>query len=289
MEYNKEYEYLFLLKKILDFGEEREDRTGNGTISLFGERLEFNLENEFPLLTTKKVFLDKIILELLFFISGKTDTKILENQNVNIWKGNTSLDFIKKRGLTWDEGDMGPGYSFQWRHYGAEYQGCHLDYTNQGIDQLNNLIEGIKKNPYDRRHILCSWNVKDLDMMVLPPCHCLVQFYVSKLGYLDCQMYQRSADVFLGVPFNIASYSLLTYMIAKICNLKPRKFIHIFGDVHIYKNHIEQVKEQLSRIPYKLPILEIISNPKTIFDFKLEDFKIINYKHHSYIKADMAI
>lgn len=282
----QESQYLDLMRKILTEGEERDDRTGTGTISIFGERMVFDISESFPLLTTKKVFFDKIISELLFFISGKTDTKILESQNNNIWKGNTRKEFLEKKGLTWEEGDMGPGYSFQWRHYGDEYKGCNFEY--KGIDQLNNLIEGIKNDPFGRRHILCSWNVKDLDSMALPPCHCLVQFYVSKDGKLDCQMYQRSADFFLGVPFNIASYSLLTYMIAHVCNLKPRKFIHIFGDTHIYKNHIEQVEKQLERQPYNFPTLSLNDKIDNIFNFKSDDFTVNNYQCHPYIKAEMS-
>ena len=285
---NQEIQYLILLDQILKGGEFRPDRTGTGTLSLFGKQMIFDISNEFPLLTTKKVFFDKIVSELLFFLSGKTDTKILENQNNFIWKGNTRKEYFEKIGLDLKEGDMGPSYPFQWRHYGEEYNGCEYDYTGKGIDQIQNLIDGLKTDPYGRRHIICSWNVKDIKKMALPPCHCLVQFYVTSDGFLDCQMYQRSADFFLGVPFNIASYSLLTYMIAQICNLKPRKFIHTFGDAHIYRDHIEQVKIQLDRTPKQFPTLNLNQNIKNIFDFKPEDIKIENYDSHPYIKAQMS-
>lgn len=297
-----EQNYILLIRKILEFGELKENRTGIKSLSLFGEKMEFDLTEGFPLLTTKKVFFDKILSELLFFISGKTDTKILQNLNNNIWSGNTSKEFLEKKGLKWKEGDMGPGYSFQWRHTGAEYKGCEENYQDKGIDQLKTLIEGIKNDPYSRRHIINSWCVKDLDSMALPPCHCLAQFSVSNENELSCILYQRSADLFLGVPFNIASYALLTFIIASICDLKPKKFIHMLGDVHIYENHIDQCKLQISRNIYPFCNLEMdeIKNIDELYINENEDcvekikenmkkFRIINYKCHPYIKADMAI
>lgn len=280
--------YLNLMNDILQHGEYRDNRTGIRTLSLFGQKMEFDLTKGFPLLTTKKVFFDKIVSELLFFISGKTDTTILEQNGNCIWKGNTSSEFLSSRNLPWREGDMGPGYSFQWRHCGAEYQGCDKDYTGQGVDQLQQLIDGLKNDPFSRRHIINSWCVKDIDKMALPPCHCMVQFYVSQDRGLTCLLYQRSADFFLGVPFNIASYSLLTFMIASICDLVPKKFIHVMGDTHIYENHIEQCRTQLSRKPYDFPK---ISFPKrdNISDYTMKDFILSDYHCHPYIKGDMAI
>jgi thymidylate synthase len=285
-----EQSYLDLLQKIIQIDEIRSDRTETNTLSLFGPQMTFSMLDKIPVITTKKVWLKGIIEELLFFISGKTDTKILEAKGVKIWKPNTSKEFLEKRGLPWREGDMGNGYSHQWRHWGAEYKGCDHDYTGQGIDQLMNVIEGIKKDPFGRRHIICAWNVSDLDQMALPPCHCFVQFYVSTCGkYLDCMLVQRSADMFLGVPFNITSYCLLTYIIAYFTNKKPRTFHHTIGDAHIYMNHIDQVKEQLSRTPYSFPSLEIIGNPQTLEDLTFKSFKINEYKSHDAIKGDMAV
>ena len=246
--------------------------------------------NCFPVITTKKIWLRGVIEELLFFISGKTDTKLLEEKGINIWKGNTSSQFLKDKGLNYREGDMGPGYSHQWRHWGAPYQGCDHDYSNQGIDQLDNLITGIKKDPFGRRHIISAWNVRDLDSMALPPCHCFVQFYISSCGkFIDCMLYQRSADMFLGVPFNITSYCLLTYIIGYFTQKIPRNFIHTMGDAHIYTNHIDQVKEQLTREPYEFPTITIEGNPKSLEDLTYKSFKITNYKCHPTIIAEMAV
>jgi len=289
---HQENQYLESLKRILNEGEVRSNRTNIKTLSIFGERFVFDISTSFPLLTTKKVFYKLILKELLFFISGKTDTKILEDQAVFIWKGNTSKAFLEKRGLKYQEGDMGAGYGFQWRHWGAEYKDCNSDYTNKGIDQLQNIIKEIKINPFSRRLILSAWNVDQLDQMTLPPCHCFVQFYVSNdQKYLDCQLYQRSADMFLGVPFNIASYSFLTYMIAFLTGLKPRRLIHVIGDAHIYTNHIEQVKTQIKRTPYEWSQVKLIDTQKikSIDDFRVENFKIENYKYHPSIKASMVV
>lgn len=290
-----EVQYLDLLLDILISGEKRPDRTGVGTKSIFGPRLEFDLREGFPLLTTKKMWFDGIAQELLFFISGKTDTKLLEAQGVNIWKENTSAEYLAKYKLPWREGDMGPGYSFQWRHAGADYKGCDYDYTGQGVDQLQNLIEGLKKDPFGRRHIISSWDVKNIHLMALPPCHCFVQFYVgceedsTQPKFLDCCLYQRSGDMFLGVPFNIASYALLTEIIGHITGLIPRKFIHNLGDAHIYLNHIEQVNEQIHRIAYPLPRVRFLRQIKDIDDLKLEDIKLENYKCHKKLTGAMAV
>jgi thymidylate synthase len=255
--------------------------------------MEFDLRYGFPLLTTKEVWFKGIIEELLFFISGKTDTKILEAKGVNIWKDNTSREFLESRNLNYREGDIGKSYPYQWRHCGAEYKGCDEDYTNLGVDQLQNVINSIKNDPYGRRHIISSWDVCNIDKMALPPCHCMVQFFVGKEEnlpkYLDCCMYQRSADMFLGVPFNIASYALLTIIIAHLTNLKPRYYHHVLGDAHIYLNHIDQVKEQIGREPYPFPTVTVNTHVESIDDFKLTDFTLQNYRHHPKLNGKMAV
>lgn len=288
---HQEHKYLSLMKKIMKKGEVRKDRTGVGTKSLFGVKMKFDLSKQFPLFTTKRVPRLMVFKELLFFISGETDTKILEKQKVNIWKGNTSKEFLVKRGLQYEEGDYGPSYGFQWRHFGAKYEGCNKDYTGKGVDQLTKLIDQIKNNPYSRRHILTAWNPSQLDEMPLPPCHAWCQFYVSEDKHLDCQLYQRSGDMFLGVPFNVASYSALTYIMAHLTGLKPGKLIHIIGDAHIYLNHQKQVEEQLSRTPMPFPKLKIVGRDtiKTIDDFKLNNLKIEGYNSWPSIKAKMAV
>ena len=283
-----EQQYLDLLKQILVSGDIRNDRTQIGTKSLFGLKMEFDLRQGFPLLTTKRTWFDGIKKELLFLISGDTNTKNLEAQGVNIWKSNTSKEYMAQYGLPWDEGDMGPCYGFQWRHSGAKYKGCHEDYTGKGIDQLQNVIDSIIKNPYSRRHIISAWNVSDLDQMVLPPCHCFCQFYVSD-GYLDCCLYQRSADMFLGVPFNIGSYALLTMIIANITGLTARKFIHNLGDAHIYLNHEEQVRQQIERSPYPFPTVTLNREFKNINDIKAEDIVLKNYISHPKLLGAMAV
>ena len=250
--------------------------------------MEFDISKSIPLLTTKKVFYNMIIKELLWFVSGSTDSKVLEKQGVKIWAGNSSKEFLKQRKLPYREGDIGPGYGFQWRHWGAEYNGCDSDYKNKGIDQLQNLINEIKNNPNSRRLILSAWNVCQLTKMSLPPCHMMCQFNVSG-KYLDCQLYQRSADMFLGVPFNIASYAIFTYMIAHVTGLKPRKLIHVIGDAHVYVNHVDQCKTQIERKPNPFPTLRIDGDIKTIDDFELKHFVIENYEHHPAIRATMAV
>lgn len=288
---HQEIKYLNLLQKITE-GESKTDRTGVGTQSIFGSQIEFDITEELPILTTKKVNYENIIKELLFFISGKTDTKILEDQGVNIWKGNTSKSFLEQRDLDYEEGDMGPGYGFQWRHWGADYIDATADYTEKGIDQLTRLIEGIKKEPHSRRHVLSTWSVSDIPKMALPPCHILAQFNVSgDRSYLDCQFYMRSTDTFLGLPYNLTSYALLTYMIAHVTNLKPRKLVYVGGDTHIYSNHGLQVKKQLARTPRPFPTLRFrkASKIKNIDDFEFDSFIIEGYSSWSMISAKMAV
>jgi thymidylate synthase len=262
-------QYLHLLQHILDNGREKNDRTGTGTRSIFGYQMRFDLQKGFPLVTTKKVHLKSIIYELLWFLKGETNIRYLKEHGVSIWD-------------EWadEKGELGPVYGKQWRNWiGAD---------GKTVDQISDLIEQIKKNPDSRRLIVSAWNVSELPRMALMPCHVLFQFYVAD-GKLSCQLYQRSADVFLGVPFNIASYALLTMMIAHVCDLAPGEFIHTFGDVHIYNNHIEQVKLQLSRTPFALPTMKLNPEVKNIFDFQFEDFTLENYQCHPSIKAPVAV
>jgi thymidylate synthase len=262
-------QYLGLLQHILDNGVYKMDRTGTGTQSCFGYQLRFDLQKGFPLVTTKKVHMRSIIYELLWFLKGETNIAYLKENGVGIWD-------------EWadENGDLGPVYGKQWRSWeGAD---------GKVVDQVSDLIRQIKKNPDSRRLIISAWNVADLPDMKLMPCHALFQFYVAN-GKLSCQLYQRSADVFLGVPFNIASYALLTMMIAQVCDLEPGEFIHTFGDVHIYSNHMEQVNLQLTRLPYTLPTMKLDPSVKNIFDFKFEDFTLENYQSHPGIKAPVAV
>ncbi|MDR3226791.1 MAG: thymidylate synthase [Prevotellaceae bacterium] len=261
--------YLDLLNKILTEGAEKHDRTGVGTLSIFGHQMRFDLNDGFPLVTTKKVHLKSIIYELLWFLNGDTNVKFLNDNNVTIWNEWADAN-----------GDLGHIYGYQWRSWQTTDGKC--------IDQITDVVNSIKNNPDSRRHIVCAWNVGDLTNMALPPCHAIFQFYVAD-GKLSCQLYQRSADVFLGVPFNIASYSLLTLMMAQVCNLQLGEFIHSFGDTHIYLNHIEQVKTQLQRTPFQLPKMKINADVKSIFDFKYADFELINYQCHPAIKAPIAV
>ena len=262
-------QYLDLLQHIKDHGVMKDDRTGTGTKSVFGYQMRFNLNDGFPLLTTKKVHLRSIIYELLWFISGSTNIKYLNDNKVTIWD-------------EWadENGELGPVYGHQWRSWPTP-DGGH-------IDQLANLMEQIRRNPDSRRLIISAWNVAEVDKMALPPCHTLFQFYVAE-GRLSCQLYQRSADVFLGVPFNIASYALLTQMIAQCCDLQLGDFVHSFGDVHIYKNHFEQVDLQLSRTPRQLPVMKINPDVKDIFSFEYEDFQLEGYDPWPAIKAPVAV
>ncbi len=261
--------YLALLQHVLDHGTRKMDRTGTGTISVFGAQLRFDLNAGFPLLTTKKVHLKSIIHELLWFLKGDTNVKYLKDNGVSIWN-----EWAKP------DGELGPVYGYQWRSWPAP-DGRH-------IDQVSQVIEMLKKNPDSRRMIVSAWNVADLDKMALMPCHAFFQFYVAG-GKLSCQLYQRSADMFLGVPFNIASYALLTMMMAQVCGLKLGDFVHTFGDTHIYLNHMEQVREQLSRTPRALPVMKLNPAVKSIFDFRYEDFTLQQYDPHPAIKAPVAV
>ena len=262
-------QYLDLMRTILDEGHYKADRTGTGTYSIFGYQMRFDLQKGFPLLTTKKLHLRSIIYELLWFLRGDTNIQYLHDHNVTIWD-------------EWadENGDLGPVYGKQWRSWEAP--------DGRVIDQITSLIEQIKRNPDSRRLMVSAWNPADVDQMALPPCHTMFQFYVSN-GELSCQLYQRSADVFLGVPFNIASYALLTMMVAQVCGLKPKDFVHTFGDAHIYSNHVEQAKLQLSREPRPLPQMRINPSVNSIFDFQYEDFTLENYDPHPHIKAEVAV
>lgn len=262
-------QYLDLCEHILNNGIEKKDRTGTGTISVFGYQMRFDLNDGFPLLTTKKLHIKSIIHELLWFLKGDTNIRYLNENGVRIWD-------------EWadENGDLGPVYGHQWRSW--------PDGKGGTIDQISQVVEQIKNNPDSRRLIVSAWNVADVNEMALPPCHCLFQFYVAD-GKLSCQLYQRSGDVFLGVPFNIASYSLLTMMIAQACGLKLGEFVHTFGDAHIYLNHIEQVKLQLTRTPKTLPTLELNQQVSSIFDFTFEDFHIRNYDPHPHIKGEVSV
>ena len=282
-----ELQYLKLLKKIMNDGILTPGRNSN-TLSLFGEKMEFDMKDGFPLLTTKKMGYKTILRELLWFIKGSTSNHELQKKNVHIWDLNSTREFLDSRELNYEEGDLGPVYGFQWRHSGAQYKDCHTDYNNQGVDQLQNVIDLIKNDPHSRRIIMNAWNPSDLDKMALPPCHVMCQFHVnSKLNTLNCQLYQRSGDMFLGVPFNIASYSFLLHIISKITGYIPGKLIHILGDTHIYEDHIEAVKKQISRVPVQFPELEISDD---LTDINLLDenmFIIKNYKSYSKITAPM--
>lgn len=289
-EINKDEEqYLNLIKEIIFTGSKKSDRTNIGTYSIFGPQLKFNLRNSFPLMTTKSVFWRCIVEELLWFIKGCTDAKYLQKKNIHIWDGNSTREFLDKVGLKEREvGDLGPIYGFQWRHFGDEYGTCHDDYKNKGIDQLKQVIDTIRKDPNNRRIIMSAWNPIDISKMALPPCHCLVQFYVNN-NELSAKLYQRSADMGLGIPFNIASYSLLVYIIAHICDLKPGDFIISMGDAHVYLNHVDALKEQIKRRPKPFPKL-LIKNKKTnIEDFEFEDFELQDYNPHPKIYLEMAI
>lgn len=262
-------QYLDLMQDILDNGAQKGDRTGTGTVSVFGRQMRFDLSEGFPLLTTKKLHIRSIIHELLWFLSGDTNIKYLNDNGVTIWD-------------EWadENGDLGPVYGHQWRSWPAPNGGT--------VDQITQVIEQIKRNPDSRRHIVTAWNPAEVDKMALPPCHALFQFYVAE-GRLSCQLYQRSADYFLGVPFNIASYALLVHMFAQQCDLEPGDFVWTGGDVHLYSNHIEQAKTQLSRAPMALPQLHIKRKPSSIFDYTFEDFEILNYNAHPSIKAPIAV
>ncbi len=262
-------QYLSLMQDILDNGAKKTDRTGTGTLSVFGRQLRFNLQDGFPLVTTKKLHLRSIIYELLWFLNGDTNIKYLKDNGVSIWD-------------EWadENGELGPVYGSQWRSWPAP--------NGESIDQISKVLEQIKNKPDSRRHIVSAWNPAEVDKMALPPCHALFQFYVAE-GKLSCQLYQRSADYFLGVPFNIASYALLTHMVAQQCDLEVGEFVWTGGDVHLYTNHMEQAKTQLSRAPYSLPQLKIKGRPNSLFEYQFEDFEILNYQSHPGIKAPIAV
>jgi dihydrofolate reductase/thymidylate synthase len=287
---HEEEQYLNLIRELIDNGVERDDRTGTGTLSQFGAQMRFSLrDGKIPVLTTKRVFWRGVVEELLWFIRGSTNANDLTMKNVHIWDGNGSREFLDNRGLTHHkEGDLGPVYGFQWRHFGAKYHNCHTDYSGKGVDQLVAAIEKIKTTPNDRRIIISAWNPCDVDKMALPPCHMFMQFYVAK-GELSCQMYQRSADVGLGVPFNIASYALLTYIIAQVCCLKPGEFVYTLGDTHVYLNHIDPLRKQLLRSPRNFPTLVINPEKMDIDKFTLSDFTLEGYNPHRAIKMQMAV
>lgn len=286
---NEEILYLKLMKNILDNGEKRNTRNGY-TLSTFGNRLEFDISNQIPLLTTRKIFLRGIIEELLWFIKGDTNSKNLNKKGVKIWNGNSTREYLYSRGLNHlNEGDCGPIYGHQWRHFGSKYTTCDEDYSNKGYDQIENCINLIKNEPTSRRIILNAWNPPDLDNMALPPCHVLYQWYVSDNNELSCQFYQRSSDYFLANNFNIISATILTYMFAHVCNLKPKKVIMCIGDTHIYDSHISQCYEQLNRETLPFPKLIIKNKVNNINDFKYEDFELIGYKCHKSIKANMVV
>lgn len=262
-------QYLELMEHVLAHGVEKHDRTGTGTFSVFGYQMRFDLAEGFPLLTTKKLHLKSIVHELLWFLAGDTNIKYLNDHGVRIWD-----EWADERG------DLGPVYGQQWRSWPAAHGGT--------IDQIGNVVAAIRKNPDSRRLIVSAWNPAEVDKMALPPCHCLFQFYVAN-GKLSCQLYQRSADIFLGVPFNIASYALLTMMVAQVTGLKPGDFVHTFGDAHLYSNHIEQAHLQLSRAPRKLPVMRINPAVKDILAFRYEDFSLEGYEPHPHIKAEVAV
>ena len=262
-------QYLDLLRHVIDHGKPHEDRTGTGTKSVFGYQMRFNLEEGFPVVTTKKLHLKSIIHELLWFLAGDTNVKYLQDNGVRIW--NEWAD---------ENGNLGHIYGYQWRSWPTP--------EGDSVDQITQLINEIKTNPTSRRLIVSAWNVGELDKMNLPPCHLLFQFYVNE-GRLSCQLYQRSADIFLGVPFNIASYALLTMMVAQVTGLKPGDFVHTFGDAHIYNNHFDQVNLQISRNPFPLPQMKINPDVKSIFDFKYDDFELVNYQCHPHIKGEVSV
>jgi thymidylate synthase len=262
-------QYLDLLQHILDHGVYKDDRTGTGTLSVFGYQMRFNLQEGFPLLTTKKLHLKSIIYELLWFLRGETNVRYLQEHDVHIWD-------------EWadENGELGPVYGSQWRAWRTA--------DGRTVDQISQVVEQIQRNPNSRRLIVSAWNPGEVDRMALPPCHALFQFYVAE-GRLSCQLYQRSADVFLGVPFNIASYALLTQMMAQVCGLQVGEFIHTFGDVHLYRNHLEQARLQLTRQPYPLPQMRLNPAVRSIFGFQYEDFELINYQAHPHIKAEVSV
>ena len=315
MNQHEEYQYLNLIRDILENGEHRLDRTSTGTYSIFApSQMRFSLSRPssdpskpptpvLPLLTTKRVFLRAVIAELLWFVAGSTSSKPLSEQGIKIWDGNGSREFLDSVGLSHrEEGDLGPVYGFQWRHFGAEYKDANTDYTGQGVDQIADVIDKLKNKPYDRRIVLSAWNPADLKKMALPPCHMFAQFYVSfprasstmqsgkPRGMLHCLLYQRSCDMGLGVPFNIASYALLTHMLAHVCNLTPGTFTHTMGDAHLYLDHVDAFKVQLEREPRDFPVLHIQREQGGSIDgWRSEDFVVKGYNPHKTIAMKMSV
>jgi thymidylate synthase len=299
---HEEHQYLSLIRELLEKGEKRPDRTGTGTLSIpFPPQHRYTLSKPdgtltLPLLTTKRVFLRAVIAELLWFISGDTSAKTLQDQGIRIWDGNASREYLDSVGLQHrEEGDLGPVYGFQWRRFGAEYVGCHADYTGQGVDQLMEVLHKLRHNPYDRRIILSAWNPADLKNMALPPCHMFAQFYVSfpngsQRGTLHSMLYQRSCDMGLGVPFNIASYALLTHMLARAADLIPGSLTHVMGDAHVYLDHESALRTQIEREPRDFPVLEIGKEAGCDIDgWKVEDFKVLGYEPHKGIAMKMSV
>ena len=286
---HEEMQYLDLIREIIDEGNVKGDRTGTGTISKFGCSMRFDLRRSFPLLTTKRVFWRGVAEELLWFVKGSTNANELKEKGVGIWDGNGSREYLDSIGLNHREvNDLGPVYGFQWRHFGAEYTDMHANYDGKGVDQLAEVIHKIKNNPTDRRILLTAWNPAALKEMALPPCHMFCQFYVAN-GELSCQMYQRSCDMGLGVPFNIASYALLTRMIAQVCDLKPGDFVHVLGDAHVYTNHVKPLQTQLKNEPRPFPQLKINPDVKDIDGFTFDDFEIVGYDPCPKIEMKMAV
>lgn len=288
--------YRRVMKKILDEGEERQDRTEVGTVSVFGEcSMSFDISERCPILTGRQLYPEKAVQELLWMMQGETDSKILEAQGNMFWKKNTTRDELDKRGLKYDIGDIGPGYGFQMRHWGATYEGCDADYSGKGIDQLHSLIEGLIHDPFSRRHILTYYNVGELDKMVLPPCHSFIQFYVSSnRKHLDCHVYMRSADICLGVPYNIAFYGIMTYVIARIVGMSPRKLSFSFGDAHIYRNHVPGARKIVERVPLPWCRMKLVGfdtlapGVAGIDELTVENFQFDDYISHEFIKLEMA-
>lgn len=282
-------QYRVLVKKILKYGDFKNGRNGN-TISLFGNKMTFCLKDDkVPFLSTKKLAWRSCLRELLWFMKGSTDNRILTNDNVKIWNGNADKEFLKTRGLEYPiEGDLGPIYGHQWRHFNAKYIDCDTDYSGKGVDQLQNIVDSLNDNneKFSRRLILSAWNPEQINEMALPPCHVMSQFYVNSNNELSCMLFQRSGDVGLGIPFNIASYAMLTHILARHCNLEPDKLIHFIGDAHIYENHVEPLKQQIIRPNYSMPTIQI-NKKNSINDYEFDDIKIKNYKYHPTIKMDM--
>jgi thymidylate synthase len=288
---HEEDQYLQLIRDLIDENNIEESRSGK-TICNIGSSMYFSLENnKIPILTTKKVAVKTCLKELLWFLKGNTNNKLLKEQNVKIWNDNASKEFLLSRGLNYEEDDLGPVYGHQWRFFNAPYNSCNDDYSNKGVDQIQQLIDNLK-NPdtrYSRRHIISAWNPLQIDEMALPPCHVLFQFHVTQNNKLSCTLYQRSGDIGLGVPFNIMSYSALTILIAKHCDLEPYEFIYFLGNTHIYKEHVDILKEQIKRVPYEFPIMTIDNIRQNINDYRLEDFNIKNYKYHEKLSMKMNI